>query len=208
MEPSLRLDFRCPKKVEDLVVFDEGLYCSSCAKPVLDFSGMEKDEIIRTLNRYAESNGPITCTHRTLFYEFDQQNTINHTLKQKPMNLNEKSKTPSPETPAETPPASSETSATPAPESPAAEPVPVIDTQPKAVLLFPNPAADAVTVKLDEPQTATIQLLDLTGNVLLRKRIYYRAEITLDVQAFAPGNYVVSIQYDGKTFTEKLMLVR
>ncbi len=72
----------------------------------------------------------------------------------------------------------------------------------------PIPANAVVNVKLAEPQTATILLLDLVGTALIRKRIYYRAEVQLDVQSIPPGQYTVVAEYHGQTFSEKIAVNR
>lgn len=72
----------------------------------------------------------------------------------------------------------------------------------------PNPAVDYVTVKLNEPQTATILLLDPSGTALIRKRIYYRAEVRLDLREITPGGYTVVAEYYGQTYSEKIAVVR
>lgn len=72
----------------------------------------------------------------------------------------------------------------------------------------PNPAVDFVTVTLTEPQTATILLLDAAGTALIRKRIYYRAEVQLDVQRIPPGQYTVVAEYYGQTFSQKIAVNR
>lgn len=74
--------------------------------------------------------------------------------------------------------------------------------------VWPNPANAVVNVKLAEPQTATILLLDLVGTALIRKRIYYRAEVQLDVQSIPPGLYTVVAEYHGQTFSEKIAVNR
>lgn len=72
----------------------------------------------------------------------------------------------------------------------------------------PNPATDQVTVTLTEPQTATILLLDPAGTALIRKRIYYRAEVQLDLREITPGAYTVVAEYYGQTYSEKLTVLR
>lgn len=74
--------------------------------------------------------------------------------------------------------------------------------------VWPDPAETRVTVKLSEPQTATILLLDAAGTALIRKRIYYRAEVELDIQSVPPGRYTVVAEYYGQTYSQKLTVMR
>lgn len=65
---------------------------------------------------------------------------------------------------------------------------------PAQLKIYPNPANDAVTVILDHLQdgAATIDLLDITGNVLKTFSVA-STENTLDLQSIAPGSYVLRI---------------
>lgn len=54
MATELRLDFVCPKTKDDFVSSGEGLFCTECQKPVLDFTGKKQPEIVRALRRYDE----------------------------------------------------------------------------------------------------------------------------------------------------------
>lgn len=55
MATELRLDFVCPKTKDDFISSSEGLFCTECQKPVLDFTGKMQHEIVRELRKYPET---------------------------------------------------------------------------------------------------------------------------------------------------------
>lgn len=59
MAHSLRQDFQCSKKVEELVASHGGFHCNDCSKSVIDFRGMDKNQIIENLKKSSSHCGII-----------------------------------------------------------------------------------------------------------------------------------------------------
>lgn len=79
------------------------------------------------------------------------------------------------------------------------------NTAAAAVNIFPNPASSAFTVDVDAPgKTNTIRIISATGELVFTAVSAARQE-TVDVSAFAPGLYIVSV--NNKIFS-KLQIVR
>jgi len=81
-----------------------------------------------------------------------------------------------------------------------------------AVLLFPNPATDQVTIRYSGISgVTTLQLLNIEGKVLLQKKLGSSAagSVSLPVSMYPPGNYLVQVLTEGRvTHTEKLVIQR
>lgn len=54
METQLHAGFRCPKKREELIAKNSGLYCTECSKSILDFSMLNTQQIIQQLQKSEE----------------------------------------------------------------------------------------------------------------------------------------------------------
>jgi hypothetical protein len=74
------------------------------------------------------------------------------------------------------------------------------------VIVWPNPAADQVTVQVSgaDPK-GRISLLNSTGSVLLTQPMT-EAQATLDLQAQSPGLYFIQYERQGQRFVQKLMI--
>jgi len=70
----------------------------------------------------------------------------------------------------------------------------------KSLELYPNPAADFLTVKV--PQGANINVVDMQGRLIMNF-IAHQQSIQLDVSGFIPGYYFLTVQMDGKMTTRK-----
>jgi hypothetical protein len=57
---NLELNFKCPKKYEEMTESDQSKFCASCSKTVHDFSQMSKAEVIRFIQ---SRNGEKVCGH-------------------------------------------------------------------------------------------------------------------------------------------------
>lgn len=71
----------------------------------------------------------------------------------------------------------------------------------------PNPANDAVTVTLHQPQRARLELLTSMGK-LVQTNSFLGATLNIDLQRFSPGSYLLRVQGDSSLSTLKLMVVR
>lgn len=74
-------------------------------------------------------------------------------------------------------------------------------------MVFPNPTMDVVNiippVQLEE--AATIQILNLTGQVVWQENEYISQGVTLDMSHFTPGLYLVRIQSDNFKILKKVV---
>ncbi len=72
--------------------------------------------------------------------------------------------------------------------------------------LWPNPAADLVTVSLEGAAEGTmIELLDATGKLHLRRAATHSSE-QFDLSDYAPGLYFLSVSNEETHQTKRLML--
>jgi hypothetical protein len=81
-----------------------------------------------------------------------------------------------------------------------------------AVLVFPNPATDQVTIRYSGiSAVTTLQLLNIAGKVLLQKKLGSSGagSVSLPVSMYPPGNYLVQVLTEGRVIhTEKLVVQR
>lgn len=82
-----------------------------------------------------------------------------------------------------------------------------LENNPEHVLLFPNPANETATIKFNHSLTAKIILSNSHGQIMFRKSIFQQSEAILEVGQLMNGHYVITIQYENKTFTEKLIVI-
>jgi photosystem II stability/assembly factor-like uncharacterized protein len=78
-------------------------------------------------------------------------------------------------------------------------------TTDRQVILYPNPATDAFSVKDIEAKT-TITVSDLSGRLLLSKNV--TANETVSVSSLPNGIYLVDVKSNNATKTEKLIIQR
>lgn len=75
-----------------------------------------------------------------------------------------------------------------------------------SMLIYPNPSQSGVNIESKTRSIETIRLLDLNGRLLLDQAVNDLAT-RLDLSAFRPGLYLVSIELEGqKMITEKLII--
>lgn len=65
------------------------------------------------------------------------------------------------------------------------------------IVLFPNPAAQSVTVALGESQADAIAILDAAGQLVRNERIGGRQRVELSTSGLAQGRYIVMVQRAG-----------
>lgn len=82
-----------------------------------------------------------------------------------------------------------------------------------AFTVYPNPAASAFYVRIssDMATTGSMKVTDITGKVIIAKSVDMirgTQTIATDINDFAAGVYFVSITANGKTNTQKLVVIR
>ncbi|MFZ6053165.1 T9SS type A sorting domain-containing protein [Halocola ammonii] len=72
------------------------------------------------------------------------------------------------------------------------------------VSVFPNPTSDLINIELDGTNNGTIELLDLTGKVIVSE-VFQSNQSTLDLSGEARGIYLLKVQSDGLVRTFKIV---
>ncbi len=73
--------------------------------------------------------------------------------------------------------------------------------------LFPNPAFDIVTVRVDD-EINQVSIFSIQGQELFRRSYGGIEQATLDVSKLAAGAYLISIQTEEEIITERLVIYR
>lgn len=81
---------------------------------------------------------------------------------------------------------------------------PVSDVE---ITVFPNPASDKFMIKGVSPGE-TIRLYNMTGRLLLTKKITSETKVELDLENYPFGVYNLSIEDEGSGFVKRLKLVK
>ncbi len=72
------------------------------------------------------------------------------------------------------------------------------------VTLFPNPSSDNTTI--NAPQNSLINIIDISGRVILQTNTGNSSAINLNVSSYEKGIYFVQILNNGNLFTQKLIV--
>lgn len=76
------------------------------------------------------------------------------------------------------------------------------------VLVYPNPAKDVIKVKSNYLHNHNVRLYDITGKLLLEKRMKGNAaEIDINVEHVSKGVYVISIWSDEKVISNQKLII-
>ena len=73
------------------------------------------------------------------------------------------------------------------------------------VNFYPNPTADLLNIELNKAQNGTISITDVDGKVVLRKDLTAK-NTKINVSNLAKGLYLIKINIDGQTLTNKLII--
>jgi lysyl endopeptidase len=78
------------------------------------------------------------------------------------------------------------------------------------ISLFPNPAGDLLNVQsgLARGREAGILVYDLTGKLVLQKKLAWQGEATLDVSGIQPGLYILRFRQGDSTVTRRFLISR
>ncbi len=87
--------------------------------------------------------------------------------------------------------------------------VPKINTNKPAVSVFPNPATDALTIKVPDlnEESVTINLADITGRILIQKSIKGNQgfSVSFNIKALATGMYFVTVKTGTQQYVTKIV---
>ena len=83
-----------------------------------------------------------------------------------------------------------------------------LDFEKNGFSLFPNPTKEAFTIKISNENLATkIDVLDLTGKLLLTQKLENNPENTISTTSLSKGMYLVTIEtINGTSYTSKLII--
>ncbi|NTV84197.1 MAG: T9SS type A sorting domain-containing protein, partial [Bacteroidales bacterium] len=78
----------------------------------------------------------------------------------------------------------------------------------KDIIVFPNPAADKITVinNKNDRETILIQLYNLNGQEMRSEKFTGQNTISIDTRFYAKGFYLLTIQVGKKTMNQKLII--
>ena len=84
--------------------------------------------------------------------------------------------------------------------------VKVKDLENKKINVYPNPATSTVNLQLVDNSQANIQLFNLVGQVVLSEQVNGQDQVTLNVNNFNSGVYMLKVSQNGKVYTSKLIV--
>lgn len=74
--------------------------------------------------------------------------------------------------------------------------------------VFPNPAKDIISINLPGREVAKIDIFNLTGELIYTYETRDDFQVQVPVSDFAEGVYVCRVIYTGKTFTQKVEVIK
>jgi hypothetical protein len=81
-----------------------------------------------------------------------------------------------------------------------------LDSEHPHLLIFPNPAADHITIQSDQSfEQATIRISDVSGKVIIKKEFRNSSKIEMDLSQLKSGMYVIEVLSNGKSSSRKLI---
>lgn len=81
----------------------------------------------------------------------------------------------------------------------------VIEQQSGDIMLYPNPAADIVTVNLNQVQSGNISVYSIEGKIVSERAFTALNELTLDLSPYAEGIYMVKVQIGEEIITKRII---
>jgi hypothetical protein len=76
----------------------------------------------------------------------------------------------------------------------------------KEFRMYPNPAKDVVTLKLNNIAQANLSVVDIQGKLIKEQRIYNQTQVELDVSDLQAGLYFVKLHTGSKALIKKLII--
>lgn len=76
------------------------------------------------------------------------------------------------------------------------------------LILYPNPAVDRTTLTISPELKGTVFVFDMLGREVMQKdKAVGEREVSLDLEDFIPGNYVIRFESGGERFVGKLVKI-
>lgn len=76
----------------------------------------------------------------------------------------------------------------------------------KDILLYPNPASTAINIIIPNEEKFSVTLLDITGHNLYKNDKGFQRHITLNVESYPEGMYIIHLVSKYQTFNKRLIL--
>lgn len=77
-----------------------------------------------------------------------------------------------------------------------------IDTISDAVLVYPNPTQDLITIEVKNPVNATLKLISIDGKTILEKSFLQKTQLNIQNQSI--GNYILIIENKDVIYKQKI----
>ncbi|WP_312768168.1 YCF48-related protein [Epilithonimonas sp.] len=77
-----------------------------------------------------------------------------------------------------------------------------------SIRIYPNPASDKITISLSSPLSREffVILVDMTGKVVYSQNVNNINKTTIDVRCFSKGNYILTIQNQKQSHSQKIVI--
>lgn len=76
---------------------------------------------------------------------------------------------------------------------------------PNTILVYPNPTRDVLSVRYNDEEQVTLDLLSITGQVLPVKMVENKGIIQVDMSDLSRGVYLLKVKYNNSVMTRKVM---
>ena len=74
------------------------------------------------------------------------------------------------------------------------------------VIIYPNPANEVLTVNLKGNQSSKITIMDLSGREIFSQQTDGTSLVTINIEAFAKGTYLLNTVSDNKVWVKKIVV--
>ena len=74
--------------------------------------------------------------------------------------------------------------------------------------IYPNPASDKINIFINNQYSKefTLNLTDMSGKIVFNHYYKNKKEVTIDVQKFHKGNYILTIKDGNQTYSQKIII--
>ncbi len=75
---------------------------------------------------------------------------------------------------------------------------------PPLITVYPNPASEAIALRVDDPATVTLQIYDLQGRII-REIQNYQSDSYIGIGGLSPGTHVVMVYVNSKLMISRFV---
>jgi len=78
----------------------------------------------------------------------------------------------------------------------------------KSINVFPNPTSDKIHISMDNQLSdeMTIAISDMTGKLIHQQNFNNKKELTIDVRNFIKGNYILTVNNQSQSYSQKIII--